>query len=215
MKTHARSASVGLVGRWSIALLGLATLPGMALADGDRSVVRVEEDWELVVGATDVFSDSPQITCMISTGNGTDHLHATLELNHRTLPFFEAGGLGLQAWWGEQALGHRQAQNTSRLSQEGEKASWTQAMVLKEGRVTFEVLHGQSTTWGNFGGNGHLRLSQPASIDDLNDYHPRVSVASSGVSLGANRVQSLKLVGVRLYLADGTVLRDATVYSVK
>ena len=61
---------------WAVLPLGLALLVAQ-FAKGDLpEVVRVEEDWELVVGTPDANSDAPQVTCVISPTGDVDDVHA-------------------------------------------------------------------------------------------------------------------------------------------
>ncbi len=46
------------------------------------------------------------------------------------------------------------------------------------------------------------------TLGDLNGYTPTVSVENSGIAYAANRVQSLVLKRVRLFVSTGEVLED-------
>jgi hypothetical protein len=173
-------------------------------------IVRVEEDWEMVVSEPDPDTDGPQVTCIISPFGGIGGIHANFELNLRSLPHFVPGGLQLQLWYGEYPLYHGESQHTAVMSTPGETVRWTQAMNLSGGLLVFEVLNGDSVTWESFGGLGHLRLVVPTGMEDLSGYSPGVSVASSGIGYAGNRVQSMVLRRVRLITADGEVLQDDT-----
>jgi hypothetical protein len=76
--------------------------------------------------------------------------------------------------------------------------------------LLFEITNGSSTTWGSFGGQGYLKASVPTTLANLNTYNPDVSVQNSGVSYAANRVESLTLKGVRLFLSTEEQLNDTT-----
>jgi len=183
-----------------------AGLPGVALAQSDAQVVRVEEDWELVVATPDPNSDAPQVTCVISPVENVDSVHAAFELNHQSMPDFVAGGLQLQIWNNEEHLGSRKFPNGSLLQTAGETVRWTQSLELSEGLLTFEITDGTSAAWGNFGGQGYLKASISSQLENLNGYSPTVSIANSGVGYAANRVASLVLRKVRLVTSTGEVL---------
>jgi len=170
----------------------------------------VEEDWELVVGTPASESDAPQVICVISPVGNVDSLHATLELNNHSVPEFAAGGLQFQLWEGEVPLTERKFPNQALLSHANETVTWTQSMELSGGSLEFEITDGNSVTWGTFGGQGYLKASVTTTLSDLNAYNPAVSVANSGVCYAANRVQSLTLKRVRVYMSDGQVLVDCT-----
>jgi len=186
----------------ALASLGLAAT---ATAQGPSSAVfSVQEDWELVVGDPDPLSNAPQVTCVISPVGNVDSLHAAFELNHQTEPAYEAGGLQLQVWEGEEHLNTKWFPEHNQLATSDEVVQWTQQLVLAGGELTFEVTSGESTTWGSFGGK--LRTTVGSTLANLNDYDPEVSVANSGVGFAGNRVVSLVLKRVRWYAADGTIL---------
>jgi hypothetical protein len=177
-------------------------------------IVRVEEDWELVIGTPDPDSTAPQVSCTMSPTANLTGLYATLELNFQSQPDFVAGGLQLQLWHGERAgTSHKFPQSTV-LAQPGETVRWTQTMTLQNSILTFEVVNGQSVTWGEFGGQGYLRGHSYSGLTNLNAYDPEVSVDNSGVGYAANRVVSLQLKAVRLVTADGQVLEDRTLRQV-
>lgn len=193
--------------RFGQILAGLALVFGALFAvtasAQDVSVTRVEESWELVVSDPNSYNDAPQVTCVVSPLGNLQSVHATLELNHRTLPAFASGGLQLQVWNGERLLGYRSNANEASLSLAGETITWTQAMEIREGTLTFEILNGQSLAWGQFGAEGSLKLVLPTALSNLNDYRPETSAANSGVGFAGNRVQSLKLKAVRFFLSTG------------
>ena len=143
---------------------------------------------------------------------------AVFELNHQTQPSFVAGGMQLQIWDGPQLLDSRKFPRNEIMASPGERVTWTQTMTLTRGGeavvLTFEIIDGQSTSWGYFGGQGYLRSSVATDLQSLNGYNPRLSVLNSSAGYAANRVQSLAIREVRLVLSDGQVLRDTTVRSV-
>ena len=189
----------------------LAICLGTAAAvDGQTSVVRVEEDWELVIDQPDPNSDAPQITCVISPRGHADGLHAAFELNHQTQPDYVPGGLQLQLWAGEWPLAGRKFPRDELLGNANETIRWTQQMRIDDGVLTFEITGGTSTTWGAFGGQGYLRFAVVTSLDDLNTYSPTVSVGKSGIGYAGNRVTKLVLKEVRLYSAAGLISQDTT-----
>ena len=172
-------------------------------------VVRVEEDWELVIGAPDVPGESPQIRCVMSPSRDLDAAHMAFTLNHRTQPVYQAGGVQLQAWNGDEPEMAMAVLANVLLSHDGDVVQWTQIMSVADGKLTFEIDRGSSTSWKKFGGNGHLRVSIATIRTDLNAYHPRMSEKNSGVGFGANRVRTLVLREVRSYSADGLLWRGA------
>jgi hypothetical protein len=197
---------------WSIGLLLVAlVLAGWSEAVAQEpTVVRVEEDWELVVGDPDPATSTPQVICIISPQGDTNGVYGAFELNARSIPTFEAGGLQLQVWDDEIELSNRRHPNGYLMQESGETVTWTQSMAVDEGALTFDISSGTSSTWGTFGGVGVLRAVVETSLENLDSYDPAVSVANSGVSYAANRVTSLTLKRVRYYMSDDQVIPDDT-----
>ena len=189
-------------------LLAISTAPGFGAES--ITVVRVEEDWELVVASSDPNSAAPQVSCTISPLPHLDSLHAAFELNHQSQPEFTAGGLQLQIWNDEQPLSSRKFPVAGVLSADNETVCWTQSLTLGDGTLTFEITNGTSATWGNFGGQGYLRASLTTDLESLNGYDPEISVQNSGIAYAGNRVTSLILKRVRATLSTGEVLEDTT-----
>jgi len=189
-----------------LAVVGLLFWNSSARAVSPNDVVRVEEDWALVVGHPEPTTAAPQVTSVISPVGHLDSWHVAFELNHQTLPDYTPGGLCLQLWRGSESQGADRHRHGEVLMQdEGEEITWTQSMSLSDGLLTFEVSHGESVTWGNFGGGGQLRLSVQTSLDNLDEYRPEVSVENSGVGYASNRVHSFTLKRVRVHRANGEV----------
>ena len=173
-------------------------------------VVRVEEDWELVVAEPDANNNAPQVSCVTSPVGNVESFHAALVLNYQGLPEFVPGGIQLQVWNNETPQLWRKFPNTALMAHPGETVRWTQVMELTECGLTFEIINGSSTTWGSFGGQGYLKKNIYTSLPSLNAYSPDTSVEHSGVSYASNRVTSLVLKRVRLHLSTGEVIEDAT-----
>ncbi len=169
-------------------------------------VVRIEEDWEMVVTDPDVNSNGPQVACSISPVGNLDTFHAIFELNHCSSPEFVNGGLYLNIWNGEQYVETRAFPDMQQMSTPGECVAWTQSLDIQSGQLVFEIVGGQSTTWGNFGGQGNLKATISTGTVSLDNYSPLVSAANSGVTFASNCVSLLVLRRIRVVRADGTVL---------
>ena len=83
-----RPASFGL-------FFGLLLVASVAPA---QDLVRVEEDWEMVLGEPDFNSCGPQVACTLSPLGDIDGTHFTLEINHRSMPYWSPGGITLHHW---------------------------------------------------------------------------------------------------------------------
>lgn len=184
-------------------------MPGIAMA-ADNNVVRVEEDWELVLTEPDLPTVAPQVTCTIAPYGDLNSAYWTFEINHESAPFFGAGGLHIHQWHGEWRQGTRSRIDRAVMSAANDTVAWTQVLRIGEGQLTFEVKDGTSSTWGVFGDSGNFKLQRSWGVAHINGYTPDVSVANSGVGFASNRVASLKLKRVRYTLAGGQVVTDNT-----
>jgi hypothetical protein len=195
--------------RVSILFLCVAAMAVATPLVSAQAIVRVEEDWELVVKQPDTSCTAPQVTCVISPVDHAHALHMAFEINHRTQPRYASGGMQVQLWDGERLVSHQDSPHTSLLQHLGETVRWTQCMQLQEGKLLFEIVKGSSTTWGTFGGQGYLKLAADTSLTDLGRYRTSVSLANSGMGYAANRVSQLMLKEVRVYTAKGLYATSA------
>ncbi|MBX7166156.1 MAG: hypothetical protein K1X74_07385 [Pirellulales bacterium] len=181
--------------------------PGVAWAVQPSDIVRVDEDWELIVREPDGETVAPQVTCVTAAAGTLSNWYVALELNHRSLPGYEPGGLHLQVYRGDDWYTEHGDKQGALLAYPGETVTWTQRVTVEGGVLTFEVVDGNSTSWGTFGGPT-LRSQLDGGLNNLNAYQASASVAHSGVGYAANRVQSLKLKRVRYYRANGESTTD-------
>ena len=198
------------VSRTALAAILVALSSAVALGDGPPQIVKIEEDWELVVATPDVDSVAPQVTCAISPTGDCDGIHATFEVNSQSLASYSAGGLQLQIWNGETALAASRHPEHNVLSTANETITWTTRMEIADGQLTFSIRDGDSQAWGQFGGQGFLRHSWATSLTNLNDYRMATSVESSGVGYAGNRVHSLTLKRLRATTANGDEFEETT-----
>jgi hypothetical protein len=190
-----------------LSLLAAATGWGLAApvqATEAVEVVRIEEDWQLVVATPELSSNSPQVVCAMSPSGGDDGDYMAFELNHQSQPGYATGGLHLHAWDGEHLLSSVHTQASTSMNQHQERVEWTQTMTLANGLLTYEVIQGSSDTWGAFG-SGELKVSVQSSLTNLNGYNVESTLAGSGVGFGSNRVSSFVLKDVRLITSTGEV----------
>jgi hypothetical protein len=195
------SATMNLCGPLLVAALPLTAL-------GSQPIVAVEEDWELVVGEPDAACQAPQVTSIMSPKADLQGRYFAFDLNHQSLPEFHGGGMQTQAWNYEEPDLSQNYPSDDTLQHDSETVTWTQRLSVSGGFLKFEVVNGDSVTWGHFGGSP-LTVSTVATMENLNSYDPAVSVANSGVGYASNRVHSLKLKAVRCYSAAGLVSEDS------
>ncbi len=214
-KAVLRWQSLVLVGAAAFAaclLLPSGTLTGATADDGGPAIVRVEEDWQLVLNEPEVDLDAPQFHTTMSPYGGVDRDYAQVRWNYREQPDFEAGGLQVELWRGADAL-VRHGVGDQSLSHDAETITWTQRLDAHDGWLRFQVLNGRSVSWGNFGGDG-MAVSAPSNVPNLNAYSASASRFNSAITFGANRVNLLRIVEVRRYSAVGLVSTERSPFVV-
>jgi len=191
-------------------LLVAATLMGVASTGRADDIVRVEEDWELVLGNPDANSVGPQVVTTMSPRDGIDGTFFTMEINHRSAPTWTPGGISIHRWYGDWRMSSYDRADRSVMTTNGESITWTQALYFDNGQLTYKVFNGSSTTWGAFGYSGLVRLSCSYGATHLNTYTPDLSVSQSGAAFAGNRVKTLKIKTVRKTRSNGQVETDDT-----
>lgn len=190
--------------RLSKVLFSLAALVIFACSSASATdVVLVEEHWELHVEGPDAARSAPQVTMVMSPTEDVEDDFFIVTLNHWSYPDFSAGGIQLQRWNNEDCLEVTQGSSSSVMHHESETVTWAQRISLVDGELKFEVVDGNSQTWGTFGTNGEMSLSVPTELTRLNNYRPAVSLEQSGISYAGNRVSSLVLTRLEWQTDDG------------
>jgi hypothetical protein len=171
---------------------------------------QIEEDWILVIGAPAAAENGPQITTTMSpTGIYPSDPFVAFDMNYREYPDYAPGGMSVQAWSGKNLLAAI-SQGSAQLNTPNETISWTQQMILSQGKISYAINNGTATTWAQFGQAGQLNVSYATSLTALDGYSPAVSIANSSATWQANRVTSMCLTQVRYYSAGKLVLTDKT-----
>ena len=177
-------------------------------------VDQIEEDWQVVIGTPSVEEAGPQITTTISPVGDNTQFFVALNLNYQDSPY-QAGGYQVEAWNGNTLMANCPSSKWAQLNTSGETITWTQSMWISNGWLSYMMKNGNSTTWGTFGWAGDWSMfGMPFSPSSLDSYKPAVSVANSGASWQANRVQSMTLVRVRYYSGGALVYTDSTPRSI-
>lgn len=189
----------------TLALAVAATPAALSQDAGALPIVRVEEDWRLVLNEPNESADCPQFHTVMSPTGNVDSYYAEVLWNHRETPDYASGGVQLRSWYDELLLRRRSVEYRT-LSTAAETITWTQAMQADVDMLTFWVLNGNSTTWGAFGRD--MVIDVPTGILDLAQYSPTVSAANTCITYGANRVESLRITAVRYYGPEDVLLRE-------
>jgi hypothetical protein len=170
-------------------------------------VVRIEEDWQLVLNEPDSMMEAPQFQTVMSPFGTLFSYYALVIWNYRETPNFAPGGLQLQSWDGDVRICRRGVGDTL-LSTTAETITWTQALETNGSLLTFQILNGQSVTWGEFGKD--MLITQTATVPNLSSYRTAISVDNSWITYGSNRVDRMVITQVRRYTASGQVTVDST-----
>jgi hypothetical protein len=181
------------------AALGAAwSTPGYAI-----DIVAIEEHWELSIGEPDADSSGPQVCMVMSPTGDLTSDYFVFTLNHHSDPEYIPGGMQVQQWSGEDLVQSKVGPDEGTLHHSNEVVRWVQRTDVSDGVLGFEILNGESTSWGSFGGQGHLKFGVSTHLTNLNGYRPAVSLGESGVSFAGNRVRSLVLTKLRWFDASG------------
>ena len=206
VKSNVPAKAVAWIVAVSVSLI--ATSP--ALAD-DPVIIKVEEDWRVEIGTPSPDDHAPQIVTVLSPVGNLDHEYSVFELNHRTYPDYQAGGMQLQRWWCEWLSTTRiWHHNTQNLNINDEVITYTSRMSLEDGDLLFQIRNGVSQSWPDFGTHWHLKTRHLTTLGDLDDYSPDVSATNSRVAFAKHRVRKLVLVQVRYYSQAGLETTDVT-----
>ena len=174
------------------------------------AVARIEEDWELIVAEPTTERAGPQVSTQMARSQ-TAHRFCNFHLNSLDVPSYRQGGLQLQVWRGVDNIGITNSTSSEVLNTPNERITWTQYLDLSSGSLSFGISAASSQTWGDFSG---LSVAVSGSAGSLDNYDPDYSKFNSGVTFGANRVNSMTLYCVRKIHADGSVETDATLRAV-
>lgn len=205
--THLQK-SLWALGVGSTGLWALSGLPRADSADAlPEPVIRVEEDWVLVLNEPDGTVDSPQFHTVMSPAGHLDSFYAQVTWNYKPEPDYVTGGLQLSACDGEEVLRYRGVEQ-NQLSTRAESITWSQSLETDGTFLKFSVFNGNSTSWGGFGKD--MTIDMDAYLPLLNSYDPYVSQENSCVTYGSNRVDLLMIKEVRRYGVSGLLSVDQT-----
>ena len=204
---YASTAGGLAAGALFLAFSSVSPAPANDGSGAGEPVLRVEEDWKLVLNEPDDNVDSPQFDTVMSPFQDVDSFFAQVLWNYRETPNFTSGGVQLQSYEGER-MTRRKSMEFGQLSTTAETITWTQGLTTDGVTLSFDVTNGRSTTWGTFGKD--MNISSDANLPDLSDYSPDVSAQQSCITYGSNRVNELVITQVRYYGATGLLRVDNT-----
>ncbi len=190
---------------WLAGAVFVLALPAAVAEAQSTDVMKVEEDWELVLNEPNENTYSPQFHTTMSPTANLDGFYSQITWNYQE-ESFSPGGLQVQSWMGEDVTRTRDL-FTAPLSTTAETITWTQVLARTDVAVVFRINNGVSTSWGNF---SHIAFHWSVQLPDLNGYTTDASVTNSWITYGSNRVNSLKIKAVRRYDGLGILLSTDT-----
>ena len=105
-RTRAHTAFTASSLTIGLAALMVSATPAVWAAPAG-TVIRVEEDWVLVLNQPNDMVTAPQFHTVMSPFGSLDAVFAQVTWNYRELPDFTAGGLQMQAWNGNSFIVER------------------------------------------------------------------------------------------------------------
>jgi hypothetical protein len=170
----------------------------------------IEEDWEVVIGTPDPEGNAPQIITAMSSTDRLEDVHCVFELNHSTLPTYQAGGMAMQIWSSDTNLDYWVHPLQGVLQHENEVIRYKMTMKVSNGQIRFEIKNGQSTTWGNNWGIGGFYRNVSTNQTAFSLYSPETSVKFSKVVFAGHRVKKFALKASRKYGPNGNLISEDT-----
>lgn len=189
-----------------LALTACIVLAATSVASATEPVVKIQEDWKVELNIPEPDDQAPQIVTTFSPSGSLSGVYGVLEVNHATMPEYDAGGMQLQAWNGEDFLWYKNSRRLQLLQREDEQITYTVNMSIESGYLKFEVTNGNSMTWGDFGNSGYFVVWVPTDLNDLSQYNSDFSINKSRVGFASHRVKKFARTAVRKYAQDGTLL---------
>lgn len=179
------------------------------------NITKIEEDWEIHLLGPDEADGTPQIANIISPWVDLWGTNFILELNHCNYPEFNAGGLQLQRWVGENFNAYTTV-TKARLYKSDEVIHYTITMWLTgDRRIHCKVAGtctnatGTATSWGTFGQDGTFKLTGSTIASDLNSYSRESSLSNASVVTAAHRVSKFCNCEVRYYSGNTLIRTDS------
>lgn len=177
--------------------------------DTVRKLVRVEEDWMVLIQETDRDATSPQVNNVISFGSSQSSLYGMIELNHGTSPSFRSGGIQVQARNDETVINQTSWREGYTLNEDYDRLEYTVTLFHQNSSTYVGVKNIRSKTFGD-SGSTEIRAQVTSWEKSLTDYRPDVSASASSVNVGAQRVATMCMPRVRYYYSNGDVETDET-----
>ncbi|MBL8815319.1 MAG: hypothetical protein JNL58_04770 [Planctomyces sp.] len=192
-------------GRSSVAaFLAISFLTSFAALAEERTLIRVEEDWMVLIEETDDDAASPQVNNVIAFASSQSGLYGMIELNHSTYPSFHAGGIQVQARNDENVIASQTYRDGIALDRDFDRLEYTVSLFHSGEHTWVGIKNIRSKTWGD-SGSTETRAQIASYRKSLSNYTPDHSASASSVNVGAQRVATMCMPRVRYYYSNGDV----------
>ena len=190
-----------------------AQLEEPVVTESTSPIVGVRTHWEVRLMEPEWKIGTPQFIAVITPDGSLNNDFAILELNHSTIPEATAGGIQFQVWHGDLPVKWYSPGSNIACQYAGETIRFTMEMKLEKAdsggqQIVFSVINLASSTWGKIG--TVATFTRPTQLTSLNGFTPHSSVKESGVSVGGNRVEYMKIDSIDYLAADGTRTSNST-----
>lgn len=210
IRVHSKKSMIRTAIVAASAVIALLPFVSATAEDNERKLIRVEEDWMVLIEETDRNATSPQINNVISFSSSQTSLYGMVELNHGTSPSFRSGGIQVQARNDEDVIAQSSWREGYTLNEDFDRLEYTVTLFHHCERTYVGIKNVRSKTFGDSGGN-EIRAQIASWEKPLTDYRPDHSASASSVNVGAQRVATMCMPRVRYYYSNGDIETDETV----
>ena len=172
-------------------------------AASEPAIFAIEEVWELAVNEPDGENVSPQVTFFTSPSVNDDQTYFQVQMNYAADGGFSKGGFHVAAIHHGQMVDEERSGTRQVLTKHHDRIRWTNVMVAIDNTVYFAIKDGSGHDWGTFGGPDYLVQMLGNGTNGLSKYDFQQSLDSVDIGFGANRVDSITLIEVRVTDKDG------------
>ncbi|MFG0331885.1 MAG: hypothetical protein ACF8TS_00860 [Maioricimonas sp. JB049] len=177
--------------------------PGDDSDNGDDSsvqIVRIEEDWELLVTGNEPCGEPPRILTVFGPADPTWGAHAQFELRPGITPGVVDDSTERQCWWYD--LPGRGAPAGE------ERISFTTLMSVQGSDLEMAVIREEASGGRLVVDSSRLSIAVNTSRTSLNSHHPDDSLVHTRVAAGKQCVRHFARTSFRRYSAEGLVSVD-------
>lgn len=168
--------------------------------DSSQQVVRIEEDWELVITDQDPFGEPPHILTVFGPADPTWGAHARFELRPGAMPAVVDDSTDHHCWW-EDAPGRNAPVGEERIS-------FTTSISIQGSDLEMAVIRGNSSGGRSIVDAGRLSIAVNTDRTNLNSHHGDDSLVHTCVAAGQQCVRHFARTSLRRYTTEGLMFVD-------